>query len=190
MLTALRHLLRRGDDRRHAHAHRHDQQLVRRHLHEREQAHGRDREADRDGRGLARRGAARVRRSLLAKVRAVDGVRRGRRLDLRSAIAILDENGKRIGPQGPPHIAPGGSPASLQPWTYTQGRRATSARRDGDRQVSPPRRRATSSASGSRVAGQGGGEGVPHRRHRRASARRPARRREHRSVHARRRPSG
>ena len=76
--------------------------VVRQHLRERERAHGRDGQADRDGRGLARGGAARVqRRACFRRCKQVRRRRRGRGLDLRYTIAILGDDGKRIGPHGP-----------------------------------------------------------------------------------------
>jgi putative ABC transport system permease protein len=66
--------------------------------------------------------------SLLAKVRAVDGVDKAAGSIFDPAISILNKKGKRIGPQGPPHFASGVLPPPFNPWTYTSGR----APRSGD----------------------------------------------------------
>ncbi|MGI8728106.1 MAG: ABC transporter permease, partial [Solirubrobacterales bacterium] len=62
--------------------------------------------------------------SLVSKIEAVDGVEQasGTIGDI-VAIAILDENGDRIGPSqgGPPQIANSVQPAPFSPFTYTSG---------------------------------------------------------------------
>jgi putative ABC transport system permease protein len=59
---------------------------------------------------------------LLQRVRRVDGVAAADGQIFDYQIAILGDDGKRIGPQGPPHIAASVVPARFTPWTYKQGR--------------------------------------------------------------------
>jgi putative ABC transport system permease protein len=60
--------------------------------------------------------------SLLPKVRQVDGVEEATGTVFDYSIAILGDDGKRIGPTGPPHIAASVVPERFTPWTYTKGR--------------------------------------------------------------------
>jgi putative ABC transport system permease protein len=58
---------------------------------------------------------------LLPRVRGVSGVEDAAGSIFDYSIAILNDKGKRIGPQGPPHIAASTLPAGFTPWTYTRG---------------------------------------------------------------------
>jgi putative ABC transport system permease protein len=58
---------------------------------------------------------------LLPKVQHVDGVDEAAGSIFDYSIAILGDDGKRIGPTGPPHIAASVVPERFSPWTYTQG---------------------------------------------------------------------
>jgi len=60
--------------------------------------------------------------SLLPKVKRVDGVDDATGSVFDYSIAILGDDGKRIGPTGPPHIAASVVPERFTPWTYTKGR--------------------------------------------------------------------
>src|SRR4029078_8544798 len=60
---------------------------------------------------------------LLQTVKRTDGVAEAAGSIFDPTIAILDEHNKRIGPQGPPHIAASVVPARFSPWTYPEGRR-------------------------------------------------------------------
>ena len=67
--------------------------------------------------------------SLVNKVEAVDGVESASGgIGDASSIAILDENGDRIGPPqgGPPHIVNSVQPAPFTPFTYLEGGPPTS----------------------------------------------------------------
>jgi putative ABC transport system permease protein len=59
---------------------------------------------------------------LLPKVQRVDGVEEAAGSIFDYSIAILGDDGKRIGPMGPPHIAASVVPERFTPWTYTEGR--------------------------------------------------------------------
>jgi putative ABC transport system permease protein len=59
---------------------------------------------------------------LLQNVLRVDGVAQAAGSIFDYTIAILGDDGKRIGPMGPPHIAAATVPARFSPWTYPQGR--------------------------------------------------------------------
>jgi putative ABC transport system permease protein len=62
---------------------------------------------------------------LLAEVEGVEGVEQATgQIDDYTAIAILDEEGERIGPPqgGPPHIAESVTPEPFTPWTWVEGR--------------------------------------------------------------------
>jgi putative ABC transport system permease protein len=58
---------------------------------------------------------------LLPRVLAVNGVAAAAGSIFDASIAILGDNGKRIGPQGPPHFAASTVPARFSPWTYVRG---------------------------------------------------------------------
>jgi putative ABC transport system permease protein len=61
---------------------------------------------------------------LVAEVKGVEGVEQAvGQIDDYSAIAILDEDGQRIGPPqgGPPHIAESVTPEPFTPWTWVEG---------------------------------------------------------------------
>jgi putative ABC transport system permease protein len=59
---------------------------------------------------------------LLRDVQPVDGVAQAAGTIFDYSIAILGDDGKRIGPMGPPHIAASTVPERFTPWTYPQGR--------------------------------------------------------------------
>jgi putative ABC transport system permease protein len=58
---------------------------------------------------------------VLQKVLSVNGVAEAAGSIFDSSIAILDDDGKRIGPQGPPHLAASTVPLRFSPWTYQRG---------------------------------------------------------------------
>jgi putative ABC transport system permease protein len=58
---------------------------------------------------------------LLSKVRSVNGVAEAAGSIFDYTIAILEGDGDRIGPMGPPHIAASTVPARFTPWTYERG---------------------------------------------------------------------
>jgi putative ABC transport system permease protein len=58
---------------------------------------------------------------LLSKTKQVDGVDDAAGTIFDYSIAILGDDGKRIGPTGPPHIAASVVPERFTPWTYTEG---------------------------------------------------------------------
>lgn len=59
--------------------------------------------------------------SLLQRVQRVDGVDEASGTIFDYSIAILGDDGKRIGPTGPPHIAASVVPERFTPWTYPEG---------------------------------------------------------------------
>jgi putative ABC transport system permease protein len=60
--------------------------------------------------------------AVLPRVLAVDGVAEAAGSIFDASIAILGDDGKRIGPHGPPHLAAGTVPPRFNPWTYVLGR--------------------------------------------------------------------
>jgi putative ABC transport system permease protein len=87
------------------------------------------------------------RADLLQAVQKVDGVAEATGTIFDYTIAILGNDGKRIGPQGPPHIAASTTPARFTPWAYI---RVAVSRRDPTKSrstTSPRRRRSTRSMS-------------------------------------------
>ena len=67
------------------------------------------------------------RAGLLQNVLRVDGVTQAAGSVFDYTIAILGDDGKRIGPMGPPHIAASTVPVRFSPWTYPQGRQPLNA---------------------------------------------------------------
>src|SRR5206468_7560949 len=63
-----------------------------------------------------------LRASLVQRVLAAQGVADAVGSIFDPAIAILNDKGKRIGPQGPPHFAASVVPERFNPWVYTTGR--------------------------------------------------------------------
>jgi putative ABC transport system permease protein len=64
---------------------------------------------------------------LLPKVLEVPGVTEAAGSIFDPQAAILDEQGERIGPQGPPHFAASTVPVRFSPWTYIRGWQPASA---------------------------------------------------------------
>lgn len=66
---------------------------------------------------------------LIEQVRAVDGVQSAEGVIADETITIVDEDGERIGPMGPPHIAISVLPESVpfQPFVLVEGERAAAA---------------------------------------------------------------
>ncbi len=64
---------------------------------------------------------------LLQRVLELDGVAEAAGTIFDPSAAILDENGDRIGPEGPPHFAASTTPIRFSPWTYPDGRPPTAA---------------------------------------------------------------
>jgi putative ABC transport system permease protein len=63
-----------------------------------------------------------MRQSLVEKVARVDGVEKAvGGINDSSAISILDENGDRVGPMGPPQIASSNVPEPFNPFTWEEG---------------------------------------------------------------------
>jgi putative ABC transport system permease protein len=60
--------------------------------------------------------------SALANVRAVQGVAEAAGYIDDPTVSILDEQGERVGPTGPPHFAGSVLPDRFSPWTYLEGR--------------------------------------------------------------------
>jgi putative ABC transport system permease protein len=58
---------------------------------------------------------------LLSKTKQVEGVDDAAGTIFDYSVAILGDDGKRIGPTGPPHIAASVVPERFTPWTYTEG---------------------------------------------------------------------
>lgn len=65
--------------------------------------------------------------SVLEDVEAVPGVAEAAGSIFDPTLAILDDEGDRIGPQGPPHFAVSVVPDRFSPWTYTEGSAPASA---------------------------------------------------------------
>ncbi len=60
--------------------------------------------------------------SVLADVQAVDGVAEAAGQVFDPTVSVLDEQGDRVGPTGPPHFASSDLPDRFSPWNYTEGR--------------------------------------------------------------------
>jgi putative ABC transport system permease protein len=65
--------------------------------------------------------------AMLEEVEAVPGVAEAAGSIFDPTLAILDDAGERIGPQGPPHFAVSVVPDRFSPWTYTEGSAPTAA---------------------------------------------------------------
>jgi putative ABC transport system permease protein len=64
---------------------------------------------------------------LLPKVLSVPGVAEAAGSIFDPQAAILDDQGERVGPQGPPHFAASTVPVRFSPWTYVRGRQPATA---------------------------------------------------------------
>jgi putative ABC transport system permease protein len=60
--------------------------------------------------------------AVLEKVRAVDGVAAAAGGIFDPTVSVLDEQGRRVGPTGPPHFATSVVPDRFSPWNYSEGR--------------------------------------------------------------------
>jgi putative ABC transport system permease protein len=60
--------------------------------------------------------------AVLDRVRAVDGVEEAAGGIFDPTVSVLDEQGRRVGPTGPPHFAISVVPDRFSPWNYSEGR--------------------------------------------------------------------
>ena len=63
----------------------------------------------------------------LEDIRAADGVAEAAGSIFDPTVSVLDEQGERVGPTGPPHFVASILPERFSPWTYTEGRQPETA---------------------------------------------------------------
>ena len=69
--------------------------------------------------------------AVLDEVRAVDGIAEAAGSVFDPTVSVLDEQGERVGPTGPPHFASSVLPERFSPWTYIEGRAPETAEEIG-----------------------------------------------------------